>query len=162
MQYRVYVDKMALMFSYGMNTNRTLMQLRCKEAVAFSVGYIEGFKLVFRYHADLMPTGKTKDRVYGVIWQLSEEDLSLVDVAESYPEYYNRDLRFIKINNSQLSTTAVNAWTYTMNGDSPQELPEEQYYDLIKQGYQENGVPTGQLEEALERCNLHYDINHQS
>ena len=154
MQYRVYVDKMALMFSYGMNTSRVLMQLRCKEAVPFSVGYVEGFNLVFRYHADLMPTGRVKDRVYGVIWQISEEDLQLVDIAENYPEYYTRDLKFVKIWNTALYTRAINAWTYTMNGESPQELPDEQYYNLIKQGYEENGVPIDQLQDAMHRCNL--------
>ena len=155
----VYYKNGVLMFSYGMNTNRALMQLRCKDAVVVGTGFLCNHQLDFRYHCDVTLTDDQRNRVYGVIWQLSREDLDLIDLVEGYPEYYARER--VHIVSKQVNTgTIFTSWTYKMNNQEGLELPDERYYDLVKQGYEENNLPIKQLHDALDRCNLYMEANY--
>lgn len=159
---KVYYDDMALMFSYGMNTNRTLMQLRCKDAVPFAVGYMDYCLLNFRYHLDVEVSLKHKHCVHGVIWQLSEEDMELIDQIEGYPEYYTRQRQTIYIvdprHPDKLLLNRISAWVYDMETKTDLELPDERYYNIVREGYEQNGIPIKQLQDALDRCSVRLEI----
>jgi hypothetical protein len=68
-------------FAYGMNTNLDSMAQRCPGALCLGSGYLEGYKFAFRLHADV-ELGSPDDRVDGVVWQLSDDDMDSLDAFE--------------------------------------------------------------------------------
>lgn len=148
------------MFSYGMNTNRVLMNLRCRAASILGPARILGHQLDFRYHCDITRTDNKKHEVHGLIWKLSKDDLRIIDMIEGYPEYYTREPVYAVYDNGRAPVTVFTCWTYRMNNQEGLELPDERYYDLVRQGYEENDLPINQLHNALDRCNTYMEANY--
>lgn len=148
------------MFSYGMNTNRALMNLRCQNASVLGAGFLPGFQLDFRYHCDVKLTSNKKHEVHGLIWQLSKDDLEIIDMVEGYPEYYTRERVHVVCERKRAPRTIFTCWTYKMNNQEGLEFPDERYYELVKQGYEENNLPINQLHDAIDRCSLYMEPNY--
>lgn len=147
------------MFSYGMNTNQVLMKLRCKEATCLGPGYLQQYRLYFKYHLDIIRSGRPDHYVHGLIWQISEEDLETIDSVEGHPEYYNR-IKLPIHRKVDFGASIFSCWTYAMRDQFARlEMPDEHYYDLVKQGYEDNNIPINQLQEARLRCNIMKEIN---
>ena len=86
-------------FAYGSNLNIKHMQWRCQNAVPLGAYTLQGYQLVFRYYADLMPVQDKS--VKGGLWEISEEDEKLLDRYEGYPslyeKYYDDDIMFYRM-----------------------------------------------------------------
>ena len=102
----------SLYFAYGSNLNPLQMQYRCPGSKALTVGCLNHYKLDFtRYSktrnggvADVVPA---KDHsVWGLVWELSEPDLSSLDDFEGVPEFYVRN----KMEISMVTGEIVRAW----------------------------------------------------
>lgn len=157
----VYVDSTVCMFSYGMNTNQALMKLRCKNATVIGPGTVYGHKLNFRYHCDVTETNDQRNCVHGLIWQIDMEDLATIDAVEGYPEYYTRKRVWVRRMVDPTSASSLfHCWIYHMNEQVGLELPDDHYYQVVKQGYEENNLPIKQLHDALDRCNLYMEANY--
>jgi gamma-glutamylcyclotransferase len=149
-----------LMFSYGMNTNRALMNLRCQNATVLGVARLPGHQLNFRYHCDITRTANKNHEVHGLLWQLSKDDLAIIDMVEGYPEYYIREPVYVVYDLGRFPKTVFTCWTYIMNNREGLEFPDERYYELVKQGYEENNLPINQLHDAIDRCSLYMEPNY--
>lgn len=125
-----------------MNTNDDVMRHRCPDARLIGVGDLPQHRLCFRYHADVVIDCNTS--TYGVVWCVSDRDLEQLDWAEGYPNYYERKTALIAID-----TLLTEAWVYVMKDRHPLELPDDGYYALCKQGYQQHGVDLTQMETAM-------------
>lgn len=136
------------MFSYGMNTNTTQMLLRCRNAYPLGCGKIFNHRFDFRYHADIQNTGNRRDMVHGMTWEISEDDLKAIDMLEGFPVYYTRKLVHVDVCNYM----GVTAWVYEMIDKSLLDFPNQQYYDCLIEGYQQNDIPIQQIHDALDRC----------
>jgi gamma-glutamylcyclotransferase (GGCT)/AIG2-like uncharacterized protein YtfP len=153
------VDKYDYMFSYGMNTNKALMMLRCRDATCLGVGFILQHKLNFKYHLDITRTGRPDHLVHGLIWQLTDDDVETIDSVEGYPVYYDRIMLPVQ-KKVDFGLSVFRCWTYQMVDKEAQlEMPDERYYELVKEGYKENNIPINQLQEAYLRCNMMMEIN---
>lgn len=151
---------MPFMFSYGMNTNRALMYLRCKNATVVGPGILWGYRLHFRYHCDVTHTSSLRNKVNGLIWELDGDDLHLIDDVEGYPEYYTRQELYVQLTDEAQRVINSNywmCWVYKMNNQCGVEAPSDQYLNAVLQGYEENNIPKNQLYEALEFCNVSGD-----
>jgi gamma-glutamylcyclotransferase (GGCT)/AIG2-like uncharacterized protein YtfP len=86
-------------FAYGSNLNIKHMQWRCRNAVPLGIYTLQGYQLVFRYYADLIPAHDKS--VKGGLWEISEEDEKLLDRYEGYPslyeKYYDDDIMFYRM-----------------------------------------------------------------
>lgn len=138
--------KVVFMFAYGMNTNLVSMKLRCENAQPIGVATLYDYQLDFRYHLDLTP--RTFSKVTGVLWEMSISDLDRIDQAEGYPDYY---LRFVTLPFIRHYRNTYEAWTYTMSKNGPRQAPDQRYWDLVAEGYEQNGIDISQLHEALDR-----------
>lgn len=138
--------RVEFMFAYGMNTNLTSMMLRCSNARCLGKAFLADYRLEFRYHLDIVES--KFDRVEGVLWELDVDDLALIDQVEGYPEYYSRCL--LQPYKKTYSNTYP-AWTYKMVNPSVQSLPDDRYFNLVAEGYEQNGIDTKQLYDALDR-----------
>lgn len=140
--------KVEFMFAYGMNTNLTSMMLRCRNAKCLGKAWLPDYRLDFRYHLDI--TESKFDKVEGVLWELDADDLEVIDQVEGYPVYYNRVLLQPY---REIYSNTYPAWTYAMQIKGPQQLPDDRYFNLVAEGYEQNSVNTNQLYEALDRIN---------
>ncbi|MDE0084875.1 MAG: gamma-glutamylcyclotransferase [Candidatus Poribacteria bacterium] len=86
-------------FAYGSNLNIRHMQWRCQNAVPLGAYTLQGYQLIFRYYADLIPA--QDNSVKGGLWEISEEDERLLDRYEGYPslyeKYYDGDIMFYRM-----------------------------------------------------------------
>ncbi len=88
-------------FAYGSNLNIKQMQWRCPNAVPLGAYTLQGYQLVFRVYADIIPV--TNKSVKGGLWEISEKDEKSLDRYEGYPtlykKYYERDIMFYRMIN---------------------------------------------------------------
>lgn len=132
-----------LYFAYGMNTNSEGMAYRCPDAV--SHGHARLLEHAFRFSGPADVVRCQGSYVYGVLWTITDRCLESLDRLEGYPYYYNRRYKQVMFHGR-----IVMAMTYFMlpgNLDAP---PSESYFNMVLEGYQEHGVPTEQLFNAVE------------
>jgi gamma-glutamylcyclotransferase (GGCT)/AIG2-like uncharacterized protein YtfP len=129
-------------FAYGMNTNLDQMASRCPGAVSLGAAWINDYEFVFRTHADI---AKSLGSIcYGVLWDIDSAHLKSLDALEGYPYYYTRFR--VRVN---LGDRFVYALTYQMTDQSYIQEPGRGYLDMVTEGYEQNGVPTAQIDQAI-------------
>ena len=64
------------------------MQWRCKDAVCLGTHTLQGYQLVFRFYADIIPS--QDNVVKGGLWEISENDETALDRYEGYPDLYEK------------------------------------------------------------------------
>ncbi len=88
-------------FAYGSNLNQESMQWRCKDALCLGTHSLQGYQLVFRFYADIIPSQNSV--VKGGLWEISENDETALDRYEGYPDlyekYYEGDIMFYRMHN---------------------------------------------------------------
>ena len=74
--------------AYGSNMNLGQMANRCPHSKRIGTGKIHGWDIVFKYHADIVPS---EGHVLPVlVWDIAPEDWPRLDRYEGYPAYYIR------------------------------------------------------------------------
>ena len=134
-----------LYFAYGMNTNSQGMAQRCPAAVSFGRAQLEGHQYRFAGPADVQ-VNRHSD-VEGVLWDITEDCLAALDALEGYPYYYNRRYRDVFF-----AGRVVKALTYFMQPGNIDYPPSTGYFNMVKEGYLDHGVPLDQLYNAREAC----------
>jgi gamma-glutamylcyclotransferase (GGCT)/AIG2-like uncharacterized protein YtfP len=130
-------------FAYGMNTNLDQMAVRCPGAVCLGPAWINDYRLVFRYYADVEPA--VDNLCDGVLWEITDDNLKALDALEGYPWHYTRFT--VLVNTERGSDTAL---VYQMVDQSFEQPPSGHYYRMVAEGYEQNSVSTEQLTEYLE------------
>lgn len=135
-----------------------MMHLRCQNAKFVGVGVLAGWKLAFRYHADIQYGIPAKDLVCGALWEIDHDDLLVIDQLENAPHYYKRIVFHVKYDfDLEDRYTVANAWVYTMADNKPRLCaPDPEYYNIIKEGYRQCDIPLGQLYQAHEESSRLY------
>ena len=129
-------------FAYGMNTNLDQMASRCPGAVSLGSAWINDYEFVFRTHADIAQSPGS--RCYGVLWDIDEKHLRALDILEGFPHYYTRF--HVKVNTGNHFVFAL---TYQMTDQTHLQKPGSGYLDMVTEGYEQNGVPTNQINHAI-------------
>ena len=135
--------------AYGSNLSVEQMARRCPDAKIVGKAVIPDWKLVFKYHADIVPCEGAQVQV--LIWEISSEDEKSLDLYEGYPHYYTKRM--------------MNVAMTDLNGEHPQEveamvyvmtdahfklaMPSKGYYDVLAKGYREFGFDDRFLRFAL-------------
>lgn len=138
--------------AYGSNMSIEQMQARCPEAVPVGTAVLRGWRLVFRLHATIEKQDGCEVPV--VIWAISGRDERNLDHYEGFPNYYHKKTLpiTVKIFDGGKRKT-VDAMVYIMNSGRPAEMPYNDYYDGIEEGYKRFGFNTDILREALKYTN---------
>ncbi len=122
-------------FAYGSNMNVSQMQQRCPGVTRIGTFRLEGFRLVFKYHADIIPAVGCS--VHGGLWEISEDNEVALDGYEGYPTYYGKyyqnDVMFYRM--KEVSDNS--------------EPPSKWYLKTIIQGYKDFGLTQDDFEESL-------------
>ena len=136
-----------------MNTNLIEMARRCPTAECVGPAWIDDYEFVFRTHADIVesPGGIC----YGVLWDITKTDLKALDSLEGYPYYYTRFRVRVRTGDS-----FVYAITYQMNDQDYIQEPGASYLEMVTEGYLQNGVPTDQIDRAINMiCSMPNTMN---
>lgn len=136
------MSKKILYAAYGSNINLEQMAYRCPNSTVAGTAMLKGYELQFWHHATVEQNADAEVPV--LLWELDSQDERFLDKYEGWPKYYRKESITLELNGE-----SVEAMVYIMNGDRPLESPTAQYYDIIEQGYRENGLNTSYLETAL-------------
>lgn len=112
--------------AYGSNLNIEQMEERCPFAKIIGSGMLHGWKLVFKYHADIIPDKDSSVPV--VLWDI-------------YYDTVNVDV--------ETDDGIVKAFAYIMNDEHDElETPAVSYFNTIEDGYKDNGLDMSYLYNA--------------
>ena len=135
-----------LYVAYGSNMNLEQMAYRCPNSYVVCNGRLNGWKLVFNVHADVIK-GKKKDVVPVVVWSIADEDWHRLDMYEGYPSYYVKETVNVILENGKSEKAIVYTMADNRKGISP---PTSSYFNCIFKGYIENRIDTDYLFDALD------------
>ena len=117
--------------AYGSNLHIEHMQQRCPTAEVLGTSTLHGYRLVFNGVATIEPD---PDRSVPVLlWDIKPADEPPLDRYEGFPHLYRRETVQVELNGK------------TVDGIAP---PSPYYYDVIRQGYEMNGLNTAVLKQA--------------
>lgn len=133
--------KNKLYIAYGSNLNLRQMAGRCPNAVPVGTAMLKGWQLTFRGVATL-------DKVEGAvapvgIWRITEECERALDRYEGYPSLYRKEYLEIEHKGEK-----VEVMVYLMNSGLPC-MPSKYYLETIATGYEDVGLDTVHLTQAL-------------
>jgi gamma-glutamylcyclotransferase (GGCT)/AIG2-like uncharacterized protein YtfP len=130
-----------LYFAYGSNLDFEGMAARCPDREPVAPAILTDWALTFRGVADIERHPSAV--VHGALWRISARDLDRLDAYEGHPGLYRRELVAV-----HAAGSAAKALVYVMNEDYL-GLPSRRYYECIKRGYEQWGLPVEALERAL-------------
>lgn len=116
-----------------MNVSQT--QQRCPGITRIGRFQLNGFRLVFNYHADIIPA--EGGIVHGGLWKITENHEVALDTYEGYPTYYGKyyqdDVMFYRMKEASDNSEPPSRW----------------YLEIIIQGYKDFGLTQDDFEESL-------------
>ena len=148
-----------LYFGYGSNLDKEDWLNWCgqrdgSKLTEITRCYAKGFIMRFNYYsnnrgcgaANLVHTGKETHGTPGVLFEIDDYTLSLLDKKEGYPTSYQR----IKINVITEENEVCEAITYTSNLYTSDDFyaPSKEYYSLIENGLKSRGMNYNHLIKA--------------
>ncbi len=137
-------------FAYGGNTNPNHMRRSYPNAKYVGKACLPNFKVIFQstdWYTNTHSTNLIEDAycniiynaggsVYGILYELSEEDIVKLDAQERVPCLYTK-----------YAIPELNAFTYVMNTDNYREsIPSLRYYNVVSYGYKYYELPLSQIE----------------
>lgn len=146
-----------LYISYGSNMNLEQMALRCPNSKVVCNGKLNGWKLIFNIHADVIK-GKKTDVVPVVVWDIADEDWYRLDMYEGYPSYYIKETVNVLLEDGRKEKAVVYVMADDRKGISP---PTKSYFNCIVQGCIDNRIDVGYLYDALEYSHENETIYNQ-
>ncbi|WP_378954237.1 gamma-glutamylcyclotransferase family protein [Pelosinus sp. sgz500959] len=139
---------MQIYAAYGSNMNLAQMKKRCPKAQVIGKGELLGYKLTFRGKGTGYANIEVSDcgSVPIVLWSITKECERALDRYEGYPRLYTKEL--VKIMTTDGEQTAM-LYIMTKRYAATTVMPSENYFEIIRQGYQDHEINTESLMEAL-------------
>lgn len=137
-----------LYFAYGSNINLDQMAFRCPAAEVVSPVTLNGYRLLFRGVATIVPDPVAQ--VKGLLWKLTPECERALDHYEGYPVLYEK--QNVSVMDKAGKEYASMVYIMTRSLDRPPQYPYPSYYAGIVRGYEQNGIPRKTLNEAMDHC----------
>ena len=128
--------------AYGANLNKQEMHVRCPAAKPVERINLVDRMLVFKGVADMI-TDPGKRTPIGV-YEITENCERALDEYESYPFLYGKEYL-----NVRLSRGPTQIMIYVMNDGYGFGTPANQYFQVIRQGYNDWGIEQANLHAAL-------------
>ena len=130
-----------LYLAYGSNINLEQMARRCPNSKVIGTAMIPDYELEFRGVATIVP--KKGAEVPVLMWEIDQQDEINLNHYEGFPRLYRKEIFEMEVDGKIREGMA-----YLMNykGVAP---PTAQYYNGIKKGYEDNGMDTKYLHDAL-------------
>ena len=134
--------------AYGSNMNIEQMKRRCPKAKVIGTGELRGYVLTFRGIGSGVANVECSPEaiVPIVLWTITKECEVALDRYEGFPMLYTKKMVDIANNNGeQKAMLYVMAKQY----EKMPAMPNNHYFEIIRQGYQDNNLDTAPLIKAL-------------
>lgn len=132
--------------AYGSNMNYAQMDFRCPNSRVIGRGYVPNHRLVFNYHADMIPALDSKIKTPVLIWNIDSRDWNTLDRYEGFPKYYVKKI----VNVETEEGKNIECIAYVMADDRKGfDLPSIEYFNTIKNGYLDNHISIKHLRDAI-------------
>lgn len=123
------------------------MKNRCPTAQYLGSGVVNNYELQFKgsphgAHATIAP--KEGSSVPVGVWRIQDRDEKRLDLYEGYPDYY-----FKRVVPVTMEGRTIRGMAYIMDLKHDFGLPSPNYYYIVERGYQDCGLDTRALEQAL-------------
>ena len=138
-----------LYFAYGSNINLDQMAFRCPAAQVVGPVTLEGYELLFRGSGVATIGPKEGSTVHGLLWQLTPDCERSLDRYEGFPHLYEK--KSVSVTDKSGQTVTVMAYIMTERYRAP-AVPPTSYYQGIRKGYRQNGLPVAALRKAWEHA----------
>ena len=130
-----YIDEDKIRYiAYGSNLSVEQMARRCPNAKIVETTVLKDWKLVFRKHANIEPCEGSEVPV--LIWEISEADEKRLDRYEGVPKSY-------------VKKYLPEGMVYVMAKKREIKVPQQEYLDKIKSGYEKFGFNKEILSKAV-------------
>jgi len=141
-----------LYFAYGANLNAAHMKILCPRSVPAGPARLENHRLAIALPAAAprsapgwaTVTPEAGARVPGALFRLHPDDLPVLDRFEDFPTLYGRETLEVAAGEG-----AARAMLYVMRGRLRAARPTARYVELIREGYEDFGLPPAALDAAL-------------
>ena len=141
--------------AYGSNLNIGQMSRRCPGCIPIGTGLLDGWKLVFRAHANIEKS--QGDSVPVGVWEITDSDEFALDRYEGYPGYYRKQSVTMTLRPFIGEPSEITAMVYVMHHFRPIIPPTTEYYRTIADGYDDFGLDTKPLIDALKASLITYN-----
>jgi phage replication-related protein YjqB (UPF0714/DUF867 family) len=127
-------------FAYGSNLCVTQMATRCPDAVNPRPARLDGHDWLINERGVATVEPFDGSQVHGVLWQVTDHDLAVLDSAEGVPVRYRRDRLTVHTDDGPTS-----AWVYIDHRVNPGP-PRPGYLERIIDGAVHHGLPARWIE----------------
>ena len=149
-----------LYFAYGSNINLDQMAHRCPNAQVVGPVVLQDYKLLFRGNdrgngvATIKPHKGRK--VYGLLWKITPDCERSLDVYEGFPRLYDKQDVTVRDSDGREFTVMAYVMTDTCKCRDP-AVPSIFYYNGIRTGFLQNGLPVKALDQAVKHAEKEVD-----
>lgn len=146
---------MPLYFAFGSNMDAAQMRARCPGAAALGRATLANHRLVFRGPSQKRGGGVLSvdeavgPHVEGVLYELSEADLSALDRFEGAPAWYKREEREVC---QEAREGSVSALIYRLPRHVQEMPPTEAYVAQVAAAFEALGLQIDALDDAVARA----------
>lgn len=137
----------AAYFAYGTNMDPRFMERTCPDAMCLGVGRLEGYRLEFNVYSDRWKGGAAnlevdpQGHVWGVVWQMTPEDVDKLDTYVGHPTFYRReDVRV------RMGVRWADCLTYRVAHQRGFVRPTDSYLVRMRQAIRLQGLPPEALD----------------
>lgn len=139
-------------FAYGSNCNLNQMAYRCPDATVVGSVTLPNYRLTFNGKSSGWGVANIRRRngatVTGLLWKITQECERSLDRYEGYPHLYGKHTVTVHTQDGE----EIRAMVYTMTkGHEAAAMPTAGYFNGIVEGFDQNGMDTQPLFEALEQ-----------
>jgi gamma-glutamylcyclotransferase (GGCT)/AIG2-like uncharacterized protein YtfP len=126
-------------FAYGSNMNYEHMRRLCgRHFTILGVATLENFQLGLDLRGYVNIKAKENSKVFGVLYELDQSALDILDEFEGYPYVFDRKSVEVKSEDGQ----NVNSWVYLENADQfGGDFVKAEHLKRVVSGAMENHLP---------------------
>lgn len=109
------------------------MQERCPDALVVGSAVLKGYRLEFTIFSPMLKCGCAdivpfeKGEVWGLLYEVSEENMKVLDMYEGHPNYYRR----IRVRVESAQGENIEAETYEVTSKQVDLKPSRKYFEKI-------------------------------
>lgn len=136
-----------LYFAYGSNMCQKQMRERCPGSSFLFLGYLDNYEFLYDGFSKIRQCAvanvivKEDSKVWGAVFEISENDRDELDQFEGYPKSYGRSVLTVKSDHSSPHQAIV----YHREGRE-KGLPSEGYKNIIMEGASDSNLPLEYIE----------------
>jgi gamma-glutamylcyclotransferase (GGCT)/AIG2-like uncharacterized protein YtfP len=132
-----------LYFAYGSNLDESQMVSRCPGSRVISPGCLHNYRLDFTWFSSRWSCGvadvveSKSGEVWGLVYQVTEQDLEALDRYEGFPSAYDRFQATIDAIDGEYR----GVWVYTVYDKGSFRPPSREYLDIIRSAAEQYTFP---------------------